>query len=346
MVSSPAVRMVKTKIRFPSISIVTATYDGSLEILSDCLSRVRSQDYPQSRVEIVLGHGGSEKFIKPVAKKFKARYILIPKNLQNAEYNRGIAFNKAKKELALILDHDNLMPTKKYLRELVQPLTEDRQVVAAESCYFHYDRSFSPLDRYYALIGTLDPIPYYLGKADRMSAASHSWNQLGTSRDMGKYYQVEFEKNPRLIPTIGTNGCLMRRTLVSKLADVRPGHHYPIDVMVDVIMAGHTRFAFVKNSLIHLTGSRGVIEFLKRRLKFVEQYHFADTKKRRYSVYMPGDEAKLFLFVLYSVTLVRPTLDAIKGFIKIHDPAWFIHPLMCLGICFVYGWGTIKSKLK
>ena len=79
---------------------------------------------------------------------------------------------------------------------------------------------------------------------------------------------------------------------------------------------------------------------------FVEKYHFADGPRRRYSVYMPGDEWNLVKFVFYSLTLVRPTLDAIIGFVQISDPAWFIHPIMCLGITFSYGWGTLKGLLK
>lgn len=329
----------------PSISIVTASYDGSLVTLEQCLKIVRSQNYPQDKIEIILGHGGT-KAVERVSKKYKARVFYVAPDKQNAEYNRGIAFNQAKSELVLILDHDNFMPTSNYLRELVQPLIEHKDVVAVESCYFHYDRSFSALDRYYALFGTLDPIPYYLGKADRMSQISKSWNLLGHSVDCGSYYLVDFEKDPRKIPTIGTNGCLMRRQVVIKNANTKPEYHYPIDVMVDVIKSGNNRFAFVKNSLIHLTGSRGIFSFLKRRLKFVEQYHFIDNSKRRYSVYMSGDQWSLLKYILYSVTLVKPLSDSFIGFIKIPDPAWFIHPIMCLGICFVYGWGTIKNSLS
>lgn len=324
----------------PTVSVVTASYDGSIQTLTEMLKRVRSQNYPQHKVEIILGHGG--KPIKQLAKAFNARVIYVDPKLQNAEYNRGLAFNQARNDLVLILDHDNFMPNHNYLSELVQPLIENPDVVASESCYFHYDKNYSLLDRYYALIGTLDPIPYYLGKADRMSQISRKWNLLGKAEDKGDYYLVKFEKNPIKIPTIGTNGCLMRRNLVKDNADVRPGHHYPIDVMVDVILTGHTKFAFVKNSLIHLTGSRGVVEFLKRRLKFVEQYHFADNSKRRYSVVMRGDEIRLIGYIIASLTIVIPIWDSLRGYSKIHDVAWFLHPIMCIGIVIVYGWGTVK----
>lgn len=331
-------------LKYPSITIVTATYDGSLSTLSECLQRVRSQNYAQKNVKIMLGHGGSKSTIIPISKKFDAEYVLIPSHLQNAEYNRGIAFSRTTTDLVLILDHDNFMPTPNYLSELVQPFLENPDLVASESCYFHYDRTYSALDRYYALFGTLDPIPYYLGKADRMPQTSKTWNLLGKSVDKGGYYLVSFKSDARKIPTVGTNGCLMNRKTVFKNANIKPGYHYPIDVMVDVIKSGHNQFAFVKNSLIHLTGSRGIYQFLKRRLKFVEQYHFEDTSKRRYSVFMPGDELSLVKYVIYSLTFIKPIYDSLRGYLLIRDSAWFIHPFMCFGICIIYGWGTIRNK--
>ncbi len=338
--------MVFSKINLPTISVVIPTYDGSLETLEDCLKRLRQQDYPQSKIEVIFGHGGKKQTIEPIAKKFNAKFKLIPPAIQNAEYNRGVAFNQATKDLVLILDHDNLMPTNNYLNEIVEPFLEINDLVAVESCYFHYSKQYSPLDRYYALIGTLDPIPYYLGKADRLSQSSNKWNLLGSSIDKGRYYLVTFEKDPRKIPTVGTNGCLMNRKLVCKNANVTPEFHFPIDVMVDVIASGHNKFAFVKNSLIHLTGSRGVIEFLRRRWKFVQKYHFEDAGRRRYSVFMPGDELQLIKFSIYSITLVKPLLDSIKGYLLIKDYAWFIHPIMCLGIFVIYTTGTTKNFIK
>ncbi len=342
---SPTIRMAKATINLPTISIITATYDGSLSTLTECLKLVRTQNYPQKKIEIILGHGGKKETIAPLAKKFKAQFVLIPPEKQNAEYNRGVAFNLAKNQLVLILDHDNFMPTNNYLLELVEPFLKHKNLVAVESCYFHYDKKYSPLDRYYALVGTLDPIPYYLGKADRLPQTEKKWVLKGDSVDMGNYFLVKFLPDPRKIPTVGTNGCLMSRSIVTKYANISPDYHYPIDVMVDVIKSGHNQFAFVKNSLIHLTGARGLSQFLKRRLKFVIDYHFTVSSKRRYSVYMPGDESKLIKYIIYSVTFVKPTWDALKGYLKIHDPAWFIHPLMCFGICVVYGWGTIKNKI-
>lgn len=328
---------------FPSVSVVIATFN-SAKTLDRCLRMVQLQNYP-SAIEIILGDGGSTDNTTSIAKKYKAKIISIPVDKQNSEYNRGVAFNAAKNELVLIIDHDNFLPHKNWLQQMAIPLMENPNMVATETCYYHYDKKYSLIDRYFALYGTSEPIPYYLGKADRMPQTSKQWSLLGKSEDKGDYYVVHFAKDSRKIPTIGTNGCLMRKSILMRYADVKPDHHYPIDVMVDVIKKGHNEFGFVKNSIIHLTNERGVLSFFLRRYKFVTKYHFQDQAKRRYSVFMKGDEMKLLLFLFYSVTLVKPLYDATRGFIKIPDVAWFLQPVMCLATTFLYGFAIIKRRL-
>ena len=330
----------------PSISVVTATYDGSLRILDRCLKLVRGQNYPQEKIEIILGHGGSKEKIIPIAKKYMAKVFLIPKAKQNAEYNRGVAFNKATGKLAIILDNDNFLPYKNWLKDMVEPFLKQSDLVAAETCFYHYDRNLSLIDRYFALFGTSEPLPYYLKKADRMPWGTKSWTLQGKARDMGGYYLVSFEKKPSKIPSIGTNGCIMRRKLIIENAKADPKNHYPIDVMVDMIMKGYNKFAFVKNSIIHDTGYVGFIPFLKRRYKFAYSYHFQDISRRRWSVYTKDDFWKVIYFVIISLTFLKPAYDALKGYFRIKDIAWFLHPVMAFATTILYGHMAINNKLQ
>jgi glycosyltransferase involved in cell wall biosynthesis len=328
----------------PSISVVIPTFNSG-KTLDKCLSSIRLQDYPQRKIDIILADGGSVDNTFEIARRFKAKIISVPKNKQNAEYNRGVAFGKAKGDLVLIYDHDNFLPNKRWIKKMVNPLLKHPEMVAVESCYYHYDRRYGLLDRYFALFGASEPLPIFMGKQDRLSWVNKKWTLLGRAKDMGPYYLVEFEKDPRKIPTIGTNGCLMRRKLVIKNANISPDHHYPIDVMVDVIKKGHNQFGFVKNSIIHLTGYSGFSSFLRRRKRFVDEYHFKDSSKRRYSVVMKGEWVKVLLYVIYSLTIVVPMIESLNGYRKIRDIAWFLHPILCVGTTFMYGISTIKFFL-
>lgn len=336
--------MASKVVSSPSVSVIVATYNSG-KTLESCLSAVRNQDYPQKQIEIVLGDGGSTDATLEIAKKYDCQVIKVPPNLQHAEYNRGMAFNHATGDYALILDHDNFLPNKHWLTDMLEPLLENRNVVASETCFYDYNKNYGLFDRYFALYGASEPLPYYLHKADRMPQTANSWILQGHAEDKGKYYLVEFEADPRKIPSLGTNGCLMRRKLVLDNAQADPAHHYPIDVMVDVIKNGHNKFAFVKTSIIHLTHSRGLMNFFKRKLKFVEQYHFQETAKRRWSVVMPGDEINVLKFIIYSLTFVKPLYDSFQGYRKIPDVAWFLHPILCFTTTVIYGFVVIKYKI-
>lgn len=333
------------KINWPTISVVMPTYDGSGLVLDKCLRLVRNQDYPQEKIEIVLGDGGTKGITETIAKKFKARVIKIPIKIQHSEYNRGVAFNHAVNELVLILDNDNFLPYSTWLKDMVTPLLEHKDVLASETCFYHYDKSMSIIDRYFALLGCSEPLPYYLGKADRMPWGSNEWCLAGVAQDSGNYYLVDLPIDAESFPTVGSNGCLMRRKQIIENADVRPEYHYPIDVMLDAAKKGWNKVAFVKNSIIHQTGYNGFWAFLARRYKFVDKYHFRELSKRRYSVYTSKDFWSVVWYVVISLTFVVPIIDAMSGFVKYPDVAWFLHPIMAFMTTVIYGYTAAKSWL-
>ncbi len=330
------------KIKWPTVSVAIATRNSE-RTLSQCLTSVKNQDYPAA-IEIILGDGGSVDSTIDIAKKFKVKFIPIPPTKQNAEYNKGVAVNAAKNEVILMIDHDNILPHKNWLKKMIRPLIEDEKIFGAGVLRFGYDKKMSLIDRYSALLGGTDPIPFFFNKSAHQSYLYDGFHLKGRLiEETDEYYEVElFPKN---LPALGGNGSVLRRSVLAK-AKSDPDHFFHIDIHVDITKKGLRNYAFVKDTIIHLTGNN-FFPFLRRRRYFIEKYHFEDQSKRRYSIYdSKVDKLSLFLFIIYSVTIIMPVVDAVRGYMKVQDPAWFVHPFMCLGILLVYGITSIKQEIK
>lgn len=327
---------------WPRVSFAIATFNSS-RTLEKCLSSIRSQNYPNN-IEIVIGDGGSTDKTLLICKKHKARVISIPEKKQNAEYNKGVAANGARHEILVMVDHDNILPDKDWLKKMVLPLVEDPKIFGAGVLRFTYDKKMTFLDRYFALIGGTDPIPVFFNKSAHQSYlydGMHLKGELISEKD--GYYVVEL--NSEDLPALGGNGSLLRRKLLKK-ANSKGENFFHIDVHVDLAKKGYVKYAFVKESIMHLT-SNNIIPFLKRRAYFIEKYYYQDNKKRRYSIFEPKkDKINLLKYIIYSATFVGPIFDSIRGYYKIPDKAWFLHPLMCFAMLAVYGVPTAKEEIK
>lgn len=329
---------------YPSVSATIATYN-SAEMIRECLDSLFSQDYPGEKLEVIIADGGSTDATLEILSGYRISLIKVPKEKQEAEYNKGIAVSQAKNELLLFIDHDNILPHENWLKRMVEPLMDDSEITGVEVLRFHYDPKDNILDRYFALIGGVDPVPYYLGKDARLSWAFEKYNLLGKAKDMGRYFLVKFESDK--IPTLGANGAILRRDLL-KYAKADPENFFHIDINYDLIKKGYNKYAFVKDDIVHFKKTK-FLEFLKfliRRKKIMERQYFESLKKRRYAVFVSSqDKLGLLKFILFSLTVVKPTYDALRGFIKVRDIAWFLHPFICLSFLTIYSLAVL-SRLR
>lgn len=334
--------------RYPTISVITPTFNSKVTI-AKCLESIRDQDYPQENIEIIIVDGGSADNTKEIVSKYKVKWFLADPKRQSTEFNKIVGIRKSKGELLFMLDHDNILPNKNVLKKMVQPFLNHKEMVGVETLRYHYDPKATLLDRYIALFGITDPLAFYIGKADRMSFIYDGYNKKYNPKDYGEYFLVRFTKDN--IPTIGANGFLVRKKILLKYADVRPGHYFHIDVNVDLINKGFNTYAFIKDSITHLAGHGNLGYYLIRRMRFVKQYYLVEGKKalrnaRRYSLFEKKDFWRLIYFIIISITFLIPLIDSIRGYRKIHDIAWFIHPIMCFGFVIIYGYVMIEHQLK
>lgn len=337
------ISLIMTDHNLPSLSIVIVNRNDAKR-LQVCLEHISQQSYPKSQIEILVVDGGSSDNSQEVAEKFGAVFIDggYPENM---EARRAIGVKKAKNEILVFIDTDNYLPDENWFKEMIEPLTTDPEIFASQTLWYAYRRQDKIFNRYCALFGFNDPVAFYLGKADRMTHYQKKWSLNGKAQDCGNYYKAEF--TPDNLPTVGCNGFLIRRQILEQVV-TEPERFFHIDVIYDLVQKGHKSLAFVKNDIIHDT-SASLFKLIKKRLSYCQNHNIELQKYRRYQVFdsqKSRNKLSLLKYIIYSLTIIKPLFDAIRGFIRKPDLAWFMHPVACLFFLGAYGFTVIKSKVK
>jgi len=321
---------------WPTISIITVGLNAE-RILGECYESIRLQDYPKERIEMLFIDGGSTDRTKEIAVKFKAK-IVDGGYKNNQEARRYIGFQHAKNDILVYIDSDNVLPENSWLKKMVRPFIESKRIIATQTLRYHYDRSHSAMNRYFALFGMNDPVAFYLGKADRLPWFEDKWNLLGKIvEDKDDYYKIRFSS--QALPTIGCNGFLVRKSVFEKLS-CAPDEFFHIDVNVDLIERGLDCYGIVKNSISHIT-SDTFFNSIKKRIQYMKIHSCKLEANRRYKVFDVKNKTDVFnlmRFMFCTIFLIHPFYESLRGYVKIKDKAWFLHPLFCLGILFGYGY--------
>ncbi len=325
----------------PSVSFVTCTFN-SQGTLKECLQSVADQDYPKELIEVIIVDGGSKDKTLEIAKSFPFTKIHVVKT-DGPEEATAVGYNRSKSDLLVNYPSDNVIPDTKWLRRMVTPLMENEKIFAVETLRYTYRKHDKPLNKYFALYGMNDPIAYYLNKRDRQAYFEDGWSLAADAKDRGDYYEVTFNKNN--LPTVGANGFIVRRAVMQK-ATKDPTKFFHIDTCVDLLEMGYDTYAFVKNDIWHKTGEE-FVNFIKKRNRYASQLYFKKKQMRRYHLYNEKtDMPKLILFIFLALTIVQPTWLAIRGYLRIKDPAWFLHPVVCFCTTIVYAYTVASSKLQ
>ena len=334
-----------------SISVIIATLNSG-KILDKCLASVRAQKYDQTKIEIIAADGGSVDNTPTIIKKYGGQ--VISENTGSPEAAKALALQEAKNDFILQIDDDNILPHRNWLTKMTSSLEKEPDAIASYPWRYTYRPGDKILNRYFSLFGVNDPVAWFLGKADRQSYLSRQWALAGKVKDRGDYFLVEFDENN--LPTVGANGFLIKRKILLK-ANVSPDYFFHIDVNLDLIRQGYNKYVVVKNDIIHISGER-FWHFFAKRKKYMESLYLKDLSRRRYLLYnKKKDQKTIFSYSLYSLTIIKPTIDAIRGFLKIPDIAWFLHPVVCFLIFWIYflsviNWqlwhylGLLKKKIK
>ncbi|MBI5613911.1 glycosyltransferase family 2 protein [Candidatus Gottesmanbacteria bacterium] len=331
----------------PPITIIIVSFNN-IRTIQKCVDTISTQDYPKEKIELLNIDGGSTDQTVHILKKYGFR--LIQSHISNnAEAQRAIGLKNAKNNLIVSIDADNYLPHDHWLQQMVQPFIDDPDVVHSGTLHFHYDKKDTIYNRYCALFGVLDPVVFYIGRPDRNAYYDRIPKYGRIVKETSNYFILKFTKET--LTTVGCNGIAYRKDVLLKYANSSERDFLHIDVFADLIDHGFNIFAVVKTDVAHDTAV-SIPQLIKKRIAFLNKYFLksnVQSPQRRYFIYNPRslrDRVNLFLFVLYTITLIKPLFDSIKVYVRKHDPASFLHPLMCWVFLYSYAKASVDNLLN
>jgi hypothetical protein len=150
----------------------------------------------------------------------------------------------------------------------------------------------------------------------------------GVIEEKKEYSVAKFNK--KNLPTIGSVGFTIKKEYLLK-TNYDPAFSH-LDAMQDLLKQGYNQFAFIRLDVIHLHSSNysEFIGKLKRNFKIF----IRDNDKRRYKWDSTiGEKAYATIVML---TFVLPFYHAMRGYFKIRDKAWLLHPFVCFSVMASY----------
>jgi glycosyltransferase involved in cell wall biosynthesis len=339
--SQPAPSM-NTDTTLPTVSCVIPAYNEGTRI-QQCLQSITQQDYPEANIEIIVVDDVSEDDTVEIAKACGAK--VVTNGEHNIERGKSIGVQASSGEYVLLLDADNALVGRDWLRLAVESLRRNPGACGAQAARFEYRGTDAPANRYHALMGLGDPFAFYLHKRDRLAWYEQNWTLPGELvESQAEYFLVRF--NLQNMPTLGSQGYLVRR------ADILSTNYEPylfhMEMNMEMIKSGRDTFVILRNSIRHdYSGSVG--DFL-RKLKrnfglFLEQ---KDLRTYRWET----PRSTIVVALVSMLTVVRPLAASIRHYGALRDPAWFLHPLLCfivplmyLGIYIKWQWSRATRKV-
>ena len=328
------------------LSIVTPTYNSSRTIIS-YMEAIANQDFTHDAMEIVFADGGSVDGTREIIEQCEIisdiSISICDNPLRTAEDGKAVGVNKARGDIVLLLDSDNIIPDSNWISRMMKPF-EDSNIVASEPLYYTYREQDSVINRYCALIGMNDPLCFFTGNYDRYNFISNKWTTVERDEiDKGDYLSICFRTD--MIPTIGANGFFMRR---KELVENFSGDYlFDIDVLWELFLKNpKLRVAKVKTGIVHLFCPNTKTFIRKQNRRIMDFLFFSESKGRKYPWNKVG-KSKIVLFILSTVTVIPLIIQACIGYSRKHDfNAWAYHIVACWITLFVYAKGTIKGLFK
>ncbi len=309
----------------PFISFIIPTYNAQ-KYLDKCLDSVKEQDYPKDKMEILVVDGGSIDRTLSIAKKYGAGILKNP--YRDAESGKSIGIQASKGEIIALVDADNELVEKNWLKSMVQPLIENSSIFGVESPWY-IKKGDPSINQYVTLLRIADPVARRL----------HPKMKVEDKKDY-----IIYSMQTGQTPVVGANGFLWRKKFI-KLIDMYKPKFEEVNYVSLMVNNGFFSYSRAKNVGIYHNYCTSILNYIQKRLKIGRK--FMQRKEKKQETWVDQSKNTSFIgAVLYNISIIFPLMEAITEYRKSKNVAWFWHPFISFLTVVVYGYSFIESKIK
>ncbi|HYE22818.1 MAG TPA: glycosyltransferase [Verrucomicrobiae bacterium] len=297
------------------VSFIIPTYNAE-KYLEQCLKSIFNQDYPSDRIEVFIVDGGSEDKTLEIAAKFNVNVLKNPRRI--AEYGKFIAFKQSSGVVIALLDSDNVIASKDWLKRMMYPISQDPKILGSESNYL-IAKDFTSINTYLNLLIIADPLARMIASRPKL---------IKSGRFNLKKYNIGD------VPVSGANGFLWRR---EKIEQYLEGH--------DTFEEGNLLSRIAKSEKVYIANIPGLgiyhyycislKDYVNKRKKIASK--FLGRKKKKIQTWVDSvNNFWFFISIIYLSTLLGPMIESLFNFVRSGRREWFWHPIVCLITVTVY----------
>lgn len=322
---------------YPVVSIRIATFNSE-KVLPRTLEAIRTQTYPQDKIEILAIDGGSTDTTLEIAKNAGCKILKNPK--VEPAYAKVLGFEHCTGKYLITIDHDEVMENKDSILLKVKAAEEHPECKVIMCSGYKRPPDYPALNQYLSDFG--DPFSLFIYNCPK---DYNFWIPF-----LKKNYVVEQETNDYCLISFSNNikpllievACLGTMIVVPYIKQLinEYGHLLKISPMLFYIMLekGDASVIIIKNDpLVHYSVDSLKAYLPKLKWRICNNIHFAEKGKRGFSgrqQYQKASRYKKYLFIPYSFSIVLPFVHSIILAWQRHNPVYLMHTFLCLYVSF------------
>lgn len=314
--------------KLPKISFIVPTFNEEKNI-KKCLESIFFQDYPKSKIEVLVVDDDSTDKTVQIAKKYPVKILRNGKH--HGEIGKMIGFKKATGDYAMYLDADVELRGKKWIKKMIVPLQCDNEIIGAFTGKY-FKKSYPPLERYM----TFDP----LQRDSIYQYFSPSIDEV-VEEKTDDYWKLNYQVDN--IPPAGR--CLYRR---KKILSLVGGYEMflELDFLVLLTKAGYNKFAYVPDAGLYHHHVRNLSELMRKRWYNLNKVYLGRNERLYtwFDLRSVRGVLKIIIWVVYANLLLPSVLVGIYKSIKFKDIAGMFEPIVNIMITDLILFGFLKNE--